>query len=116
MERSQLRMSSANSPPRLASIAGRAISHHLLGQQALVERRVLLHLAELRLVGRDAVAAQQRGQVQVALLGGVARQHFEQVGTTDQLAQAAHAQLGQPLAGFLGDEGEEVHHHLDGGR
>ena len=48
------------------------------------------------------------------LLGGFAWQHVEQIGAADQLFQATHAQLGQPLAGFFGDEGEEVHHHFDG--
>ena len=97
----------------LAGDGGLGQLDHLLGQQALVERRVLLDFAELRLVGRDVIAAEQRGQVQVALLAGLARQHVEQIGTPDQLAEAAHAQLGQPLAGFLGDELEEVDHHVD---
>src|SRR3989338_4488131 len=87
---------------------------HLLGQQAFVERRVALNQAELRLVGRNVVAAEQRRQVQMTLLGGFARQHFQQIGTPDQLFQATYAQLGQPLAGFFGDIGEEVHHHFDG--
>src|SRR5690606_14298658 len=87
--------------------------HHLLGQLALVERRVLVDFAELRLVSRNVRAAQQRRQVQVLLALGVAWQYVEQVGTADQLAEAAYAQLGQPLTSFFGDEGEEVDHHVD---
>ncbi|CRR03539.1 hypothetical protein PAERUG_E5_London_17_VIM_2_12_12_05776 [Pseudomonas aeruginosa] len=87
---------------------------HLLGQQALVERRVFLHLAELRLVGRDQLTAQQRSEIQVLLLGGLAGEDLQQVGAADQLAQAAHAEARQPLAGFRGDEGEEVDHHRGG--
>src|SRR3546814_13079495 len=38
---------------------------HFFGQQALVERRVLLDQAELRLVGGDVAAAEQGRQIQV---------------------------------------------------
>ena len=98
-----------------AHVVDRRARHveHLLGQQALVERRVAVDLAELRLVGRDMVAAQQRSQVQVVLLGGFALEDFQQVGTADQLFQGAHAQLGQPFTGFFSHVGEEVDHHVD---
>src|SRR5450830_1012862 len=101
---------------RAAQVVDRRQGHldHLLGQQALVEGRVALDLAELRLVRRDVIAAQQRRQVQVVLLGGFAFEDFQQIGTPDQFLKGAHAELGQPLTGFLGDVGEEVHHHVDG--
>ena len=98
-----------------AHVVDRRTRHveHLLGQQALVERRVAVYLAELRLVGRDMVAAQQWREVQVVLFGSLALEDFQQVGTPDQLFQGAHAQLGQPLTGFFSHVGEEVDHHVD---
>ena len=44
------------------------------------------------------------------MLAGGAGQDFQQLGMTDQLLEAADAQAGHDLAGFLGDEAEVVHH------
>ncbi|MFH4138853.1 laccase domain-containing protein, partial [Acinetobacter baumannii] len=42
--------------------------------------------------GRDQLTAQQRSEIQVLLLGGLAGEDLQQVGAADQLAQAAHAE------------------------
>ena len=43
----------------------------------------------------------------------LSQQTFEQVDSADQLFEAPHPQLGQPLAGFRCHESKEVHHALD---
>src|SRR5690606_39712652 len=60
----------------------------------------------------DMVAAQKRREIQVGLLGGLARQDFQQISAPDQILQAAYTEHGQPFARFLGNEGEEIHHHV----
>ena len=47
------------------------------------------------------------------MLGRLARQALKQIDPANQLFEAPHPQLGQPLAGFRCHEGEEVHHALN---
>ena len=114
MDRSQLQMSSSYSPPLRPSMAAFDSSTIFSASRPWSNGGFFLHLAELRLVGRDQVTAQQRSEIQVLLLGGLAGEDLQQVGAADQFAQAAHAEARQPLAGFRGDEGEEVDHHRGG--
>ena len=91
---------------------GQHVFHHLLVQQRLVERLVTADLTVGGLVRRHQVVAQDRGQIQLALTHGLAFQHFQQVGTTDELGNAFHAQQRQQLTDFLGHKGEVVDQQL----
>ena len=52
------------------------------------------------------------GEIELALLRGLARQNLQQVGATDELGDAAHAEERHDLAALLRHEPEIVHDHF----
>ena len=75
---------------------------------------IALDPTELGCASRDKVIVQQRRKVQLALGGGVTFEHFQQVGTANQVGQLAHAKHGQNFAHLFGNEAEIVLDHLYG--
>ena len=88
------------------------VAQHLLGQHTLVEGLVARIGAKLRLRRHQAGIGEQRRQIQLALLRGLARQNLEQFSAPNQLRDGAHAHGGHDFPALLGDELEVVHHHL----
>ena len=92
---------------------GQHVRHHQSGFLRGIEGIVACHLTELRLIGSLFVNPKDGVQIEALLFSCLSRQTFEQVDSADQLFEAPHPQLGQPLAGFRCHESEEVHHALD---
>src|SRR5690606_1596122 len=90
------------------------IAHHAFRQYTRVVGMVALNLYGVRFIRRNVVVGQQRHQVKVTLFVSQAVDHFQQVGTADQLFQRAYAQLRHPLPGFFGNEMKHVFHHVGG--
>src|SRR5690554_1796542 len=97
------------------------VSHGLLESRQhfpILHAGIVWHIAldptELGCASRDKVIVQQRRKVQLALGGGVTFEHFQQVGTANQVGQLAHAKHGQNFAHLFGNEAEIVLDHLYG--
>ena len=103
----------ANSPPRAACDGARASVDHLLGQHALVERRVARRLR--RSCGMPA--PESRCTAAATDRAGSARGRAAGAGSSRSVRPISSSSVRTPscashLAHFLGDEAEIVHHHL----
>ncbi len=88
------------------------VLEHLLGQRALVEGFIVRIEAVLRLIRDQRRIREQRRQIQLALLRGLARQNLQKLRVPDQLGQGSRTQRGHDFAAFLRHEFEIVDHHL----
>jgi len=78
-------------PARLARDGGQHVGQHALGEFALVEGRIRGLGADVRAIRDQVGIRQQRGQVELALLGGLPRQDLEVLGAADEVGHARDA-------------------------